>query len=49
LHKWEGFRIWSLPGGFLEAREGWEVAGVREVQEKMGHRIVVERFAGEYR
>jgi len=48
LHQREDFRIWSLPGGHIEAGESWEEAGIREVYEETGYQIAVDRLVGEY-
>ena len=48
LHLREDFRVWSLPGGRVEAGEGWEEAAVRETEEETGFRIRVERLVGRY-
>lgn len=48
LHKREDFRIWTLPGGFLNPGETWEQAAIREAHEETGYHIAVERFVGEY-
>jgi ADP-ribose pyrophosphatase YjhB (NUDIX family) len=48
LHKREDFRIWSLPGGFLNPGENWEAAAVRETAEETGYQIVIERLVAEY-
>lgn len=49
LHLREDFRVWSLPGGRVEAGEGWEKAAVRETEEETGFRIRVDRLVGRYR
>ena len=48
LHQREDFRIWSLPGGHIDAGESWPQAAVREVYEETGYQIVVSRWVGEY-
>jgi len=48
LHKREDFRIWSLPGGFVEAYETQKHAAVRETLEETGYEIHVDGFVGEY-
>lgn len=48
LQKREDFRIWSLPGGGIEAGESPEEAAVREVHEETGFVVSLERYVGFY-
>ncbi len=48
MHQRRDFRIWSLPGGHIEAGESPEEAAIREAREETGYRIRIKRFVGEY-
>ena len=48
MHQRRDFRIWSLPGGHIEAGERPEDAAVREAMEETGYKIRIKRFLGEY-
>src|SRR5215216_1851014 len=48
MHQRRDFRIWSLPGGHIEAGEAPEAAAVREVMEETGYHIRITRFVGKY-
>lgn len=49
LHRRGDIRLWSLPGGGVEAGEEWQAAAVRETREETGYDVAVERLIGEYR
>ena len=48
MHQRRDFRIWSLPGGHIEAGESPEDAAVREAMEETGYHIRISRFVGKY-
>lgn len=48
LIKREDFRIWTVPGGRVEAGESPEAAGQREVLEETGYTVAIDRLVGEY-
>jgi len=48
MHQRRDFRIWSLPGGHIEAGEAPEAAAFREAWEETGYRIRITHFVGKY-
>lgn len=42
------FRLWTMPGGFIEPGEKPENAAVRETEEETGYIIEVIRLVGTY-
>jgi 8-oxo-dGTP diphosphatase len=48
MHQRRDFRIWSLPGGHIEATEVPEDAAVREAREETGYQIRIKGFVGKY-
>ena len=49
VHRGTGRRSWGLPGGRLEAREGFEEAARREIREELGIVLGALREVGDYR
>ena len=48
LIKREDFRVWTTPGGHIEAGEPPEQAARREALEETGYEIAIDQYLGEY-
>ena len=48
LIKREDFRVWTVPGGRIEAGETPEAAAVREAGEETGYPVAIDNVLGEY-
>lgn len=44
----EDFRVWTVPGGRIEAGETAEAAAQREAQEETGFPVALDHYLGEY-
>lgn len=48
LIKREDIRVWTVPGGRIEAGETAEAAAQREALEETGFTVAIDRYLGEY-
>lgn len=48
LIKREDFRVWTVPGGGVEAGETAEAAAQREALEETGFTVAIDHYLGEY-